>query len=140
MPAWCRGAMIETQHLTKRHRSVTAVDDLSMTAPDGQVTGFVGPNGSGKTSTMRMMVGLDRPTSGTATIDQQHLRVHPAPQRAVGVVLDSGGAPDGMTARAHLRWLATRSEEHTSELQSRGHLVCRLPLETTTVITQARHP
>jgi len=99
--------MIETQHLTKRHRSVTAVDDLSMTAPDGQVTGFVGPNGSGKTSTMRMMVGLDRPTSGTATIDQQHLRVHPAPQRAVGVVLDSGGAPDGMTARAHLRWLAT---------------------------------
>jgi ABC-2 type transport system ATP-binding protein len=99
--------MIETQNLTKKFRSVTAVDGLSITAPDGKVTGFVGPNGSGKTSTMRMMVGLDRPTSGTATVDRRRLRDHPAPQRVVGAVLDSKGAPDGMTARAHLRWLAT---------------------------------
>jgi ABC-2 type transport system ATP-binding protein len=99
--------MIETQHLTKRFRAVTAVDDLSITAPDGRVTGFVGPNGAGKTSTMRMVVGLDRPTSGAALIDGRELRDHPAPQRVVGAVLDSRGAPDGMTARAHLRWLAT---------------------------------
>ena len=99
--------MIATQHLTKQFRAVTAVNDLSLTAPDGKVTGFVGPNGSGKTSTMRMIVGLNRPTSGTATIDRRHLRDHPAPQRVVGVVLDSKGAPDGMTIRAHLRWLAT---------------------------------
>jgi ABC-2 type transport system ATP-binding protein len=99
--------MIETRHLTRRHRAITAVDDLSITAPDGQVTGFVGPNGSGKTSTIRMVVGLDLPTSGTATIDGRHLADHPAPQRVVGAVLDTGGAPDGMTARAHLLWLAT---------------------------------
>ncbi|MFF2861032.1 ABC transporter ATP-binding protein [Streptomyces rubiginosohelvolus] len=98
--------MIETQQLTKRFRAVTAVDDLSITAPDGQVTGFVGPNGSGKTTTMRMVVGLDQPTSGEATIDRRHLRDHSAPQRVVGLMLDSKGAPDGMTARAHLRWLA----------------------------------
>ncbi|MCG8654049.1 MULTISPECIES: ATP-binding cassette domain-containing protein [unclassified Yimella] len=98
--------MIETQQLTKRVRAVTAVDDLSITAPDGQVTGFVGPNGSGKTTTMRMVVGLDQPTFGEATVDRRHLRDHPAPQRVVGVMLDSKGAPDGMTARAHLRWLA----------------------------------
>jgi ABC-2 type transport system ATP-binding protein len=98
--------MIETQHLTKRFRTVTAVDGLSITAPDGRVTGFVGPNGSGKTSTMRMVVGLDRPTSGVALIDRRQLRDHPAPQRVVGAVLDSKGAPAGMTVRAHLRWLA----------------------------------
>ncbi len=98
--------MIETQHLTRRFRAVTAVDDLSLTAPDGRVTGFVGPNGSGKTTTMRMVVGLERPTSGTATIDGRPLRDHPAPQRVVGVVLDPRGAPDDMTVRAHLRWLA----------------------------------
>jgi ABC-2 type transport system ATP-binding protein len=98
--------MIQTQHLTKRFRAVTAVDDLSITARDGRVTGFVGPNGSGKTSTMRMVVGLDRPTSGAALVDGRPLRDHPAPQRVVGAVLDSGGAPDGMTVRAHLRWLA----------------------------------
>lgn len=99
--------MIETQRLTKRFRTVTAVQELSITAPDGQVTGFVGPNGSGKTSTMRMVVGLDRPTSGAALIDRRQLRDHPAPQRVVGAVLDASGAPAGMTARAHLRWLAT---------------------------------
>lgn len=98
--------MIETRRLTKRHRAITAVDDLSLTAPDGRVTGFVGPNGSGKTSTMRMIVGLDRPTSGDATIDGRPLREHRAPQRVVGVVLDARGAPGSMTSRAHLRWLA----------------------------------
>lgn len=98
--------VIETLHLTKRHRAVTAVDDLSFTAPDGQVTGFVGPNGSGKTSTMRMVVGLDRPTSGTATIDKRPLPEHRAPQRVVGVVLDARSLPEAITARAHLRWLA----------------------------------
>jgi ABC-2 type transport system ATP-binding protein len=55
---------------------------------------------------MRMVVGLDRPTSGSATIDGRPLREHRAPQRVVGVVLDARGAPEGMTARAHLRWLA----------------------------------
>ncbi|MGO1950115.1 MAG: ABC transporter ATP-binding protein [Mycobacteriaceae bacterium] len=98
--------MIETQNLTKHFRTVTAVDDLSLIASDGRVTGFVGPNGSGKTSTMRMIVGLDRPTAGTATIDRRPLHDHPTPQRVIGVMLDSKGAPDGMTIRAHLRWLA----------------------------------
>lgn len=98
--------MIEIQRLTKRHRKAVAVDDLSFEALDGKVTGFVGPNGSGKTSTMRIVVGLDRPTSGFATIDGHHLGRHPVPQRAVGFVLDSKGAPDGMTIQKHLRWLA----------------------------------
>jgi ABC-2 type transport system ATP-binding protein len=98
--------VIETLHLTKRHRAITAVDDLSLTAQDGQVTGFVGPNGSGKTSTMRIVVGLDCPTSGSATIDKRPLRDHRAPQRVVGAVLDARSAPEGMTTRAHLRWLA----------------------------------
>jgi ABC-2 type transport system ATP-binding protein len=98
--------MIETLHLTKRHRAVPVVDGLSFTAPDGRVTGLVGPNGSGKTSTMRLIAGLDRPTLGAATVDGRPLRDHPAPQRVLGVVLDARGAADGMTARAHLRWLA----------------------------------
>jgi ABC-type multidrug transport system ATPase subunit len=77
--------MIETLHLTKRHRAITAVDDLSLTAPDGQVTGFVGPNGSGKTSTMRMVVGLDRPTSGNAR--RLRPRRCPGGERVLGYLL-----------------------------------------------------
>ncbi|MFI0453907.1 ABC transporter ATP-binding protein [Actinomadura sp. 6N118] len=98
--------MIETKGLHKRYRGITAVDDLSFTAPAGQVTGFLGPNGAGKTTTMRIVLGLERATSGSATIDGRPLREHAAPQRVVGAVLEAGGAPAGMTARAHLRWLA----------------------------------
>ncbi|WP_328473364.1 ATP-binding cassette domain-containing protein [Actinoplanes sp. NBC_00393] len=98
--------MIETIRLTKRHRAVTAVDDLSFVAADGEVTGFVGPNGSGKTSTMRMIVGLDRPTGGAATIDGRPLSGHRVPQSVAGAVLDAQRLPAGMTARGHLRWLA----------------------------------
>ncbi|KAB2350062.1 ABC transporter ATP-binding protein [Actinomadura rudentiformis] len=98
--------MIETRGLQKRYRGILAVDDLSFTAPDGQVTGFLRPNGAGKTTTMRIMLGLERATCGSATIDGRPLREHAAPQRVVGAVLDARGAPAGMTARAHLRWLA----------------------------------
>ncbi|XVQ06753.1 ABC transporter ATP-binding protein [Spirillospora sp. CA-255316] len=98
--------MIEISGLHKRYRGILAVDDLSFTAPAGRVTGFLGPNGAGKTTTMRIVLGLDRPSSGSATIEGRPLREHAAPQRVVGAVLEAGGAPAGMTARAHLRWLA----------------------------------
>ena len=50
--------MIEATGLVKRYWSVTAVDGLSFTVPAGSVTGFLGPNGSGKTTTMRMILAL----------------------------------------------------------------------------------
>ena len=49
---------IRVDHLTKSHRGVTAVDDVSFCARPGRVTGFLGPNGAGKSTTMRIMVGL----------------------------------------------------------------------------------
>ena len=53
--------------LTKSFGPTAAVADLSFTVPAGQVTGFLGPNGSGKTTTLRMALGLVTPTSGQAT-------------------------------------------------------------------------
>ena len=61
-------AVIEVRQLTKRFGAVTAVDRLSFQVKAGTVTGFLGPNGSGKTSTLRMLVGLVRPDSGQARI------------------------------------------------------------------------
>ena len=60
---------IVVDHLTKRYGAVTAVDDLSFTLEPGTVTGFVGANGAGKSTTLRMLLGLTHPTSGTVTID-----------------------------------------------------------------------
>ncbi|WP_394433319.1 ABC transporter ATP-binding protein [Streptomyces sp. SGAir0957] len=59
--------VIETRELTKRYRGgQLAVDRLSLTVPEGAVFGFLGPNGSGKTTTIRMLMGLIEPTAGAA--------------------------------------------------------------------------
>lgn len=61
--------VIETRGLTKRYRGgQLAVDGLDLTVPGGSVFGFLGPNGSGKTTTIRMLMGLIDPTSGTASV------------------------------------------------------------------------
>ncbi|MEY9813715.1 ABC transporter ATP-binding protein [Streptomyces albogriseolus] len=62
-------AVVVTRGLTKRYRGgQLAVDDLHLTVPAGSVFGFLGPNGSGKTTTIRMLMGLIEPTSGTADV------------------------------------------------------------------------
>lgn len=60
--------LITAHHLTRRFGSFTAVDDVSFDLPTGQVIGYLGPNGSGKTTTIRMLLGLLRPTSGSADV------------------------------------------------------------------------
>jgi ABC-2 type transport system ATP-binding protein len=59
---------IETSGLTKRYGSTTAVADLSLRVEPGQVFGFLGPHGAGKSTTIRMLLALQRPTQGWATL------------------------------------------------------------------------
>jgi ABC-2 type transport system ATP-binding protein len=100
-------AAIEIQGLSKRFGDIAAVDDLSFTAREGAVTGFLGPNGSGKTTTLRMLLGLVAPTSGTATIDGRPYDQLAEPFRHVGAVLEATSFHPGRRARHHLRVLAT---------------------------------
>ena len=60
---------IEIDHLTKRYGTTTAVDDLTLRIPKGSVCGLLGPNGSGKTTTFKCMLGLARATSGAVRFD-----------------------------------------------------------------------
>jgi len=62
------GSAIEAKHLTKKFGDFTAVDDVSFTIPRGEIFGFVGSNGCGKTTTMKMLTGLLHPTNGQAFI------------------------------------------------------------------------
>jgi len=66
--------VIEVRGLTKRYGSTVAVDRLSFDVPPGAVTGFLGLNGSGKSTTMRMILGLDSPDAGHARIGGQPYR------------------------------------------------------------------
>ncbi|HEY8451681.1 MAG TPA: ABC transporter ATP-binding protein [Natronosporangium sp.] len=93
--------------LTKRYRTVTAVDNLSFTVEPGRVTGFLGPNGAGKTTTLRMILNLVTPTSGVATIGGRRYAELTDPLRHVGAVLEASAAHRGRSGLNHLRVVAT---------------------------------
>src|SRR5437868_12896113 len=61
--------VIETANLSKRYgKQIVAVDSLNLTIRKGEIYGFLGPNGADKTTTLRMLLGLVRPTSGTGKV------------------------------------------------------------------------
>jgi ABC-2 type transport system ATP-binding protein len=98
--------MIEARGLTKRYGGALAVDNLSFTVEQGKVTGFLGPNGSGKTTTMRLILGLDKPTAGTVTINGKPFGRLAGPMRHLGALLDAKALHGGRTAYDHLLCLA----------------------------------
>lgn len=61
--------IITTEQLTKKYKSFTAVDNVSLKIQKGSIYGFLGPNGAGKSTTMKMLLGLTAPTNGSFTID-----------------------------------------------------------------------
>jgi ABC-2 type transport system ATP-binding protein len=101
---------ISFHNLTKRYGPVLAVDDLSFDVLPGRVTGFLGPNGSGKTTTLRILLGLAAPTSGTATIAGWPYRRLPDRLRRVGAALDSNTFHPGRSAAQHLRIITTAAD------------------------------
>src|SRR5690606_6982413 len=96
-------ALPDALPISKVDPKVRADDDLSFTVEPGRVTGFLGPNGSGKTTTLRMMLNLVRPTAGTATIDGKQYADLEDPLGVVGAVLEASSAHKGRTGRNHLR-------------------------------------
>jgi ABC-2 type transport system ATP-binding protein len=100
-------AIIDIRGLTKRFGQLLAVDQLSFQVQAGTVTGFLGPNGAGKTTTLRTLLGLVKPTQGTATINGRPYRQLPNPSHHVGAALEAADIHPGRTARNHLRVRAT---------------------------------
>jgi ABC-2 type transport system ATP-binding protein len=91
--------MITIESLTKRYGGFTALDDVSFTARDGRVTGFLGANGAGKSTTMRVLVGLTPATAGSATVSGRRFADLPNPGLEVGVLLDASAQHAGRTGR-----------------------------------------
>ncbi len=98
-----RENVIETTDLTKQYGEVVAVDHLTLRVPRGGVFGFLGPNGSGKTTTMGMLLGLVHPTSGDARIFGDPAR-HPATLRRVGAMVETPTFYPYLSGRANLRY------------------------------------
>jgi ABC-2 type transport system ATP-binding protein len=99
-------APIQISDLSKRFGGVTAVKNLSFDVEAGRVTGFLGPNGAGKTTTLRALLGLVRPSSGSATFAGQRYDELDRPASRVGAVLEDASFHPGRSGRNHLRALA----------------------------------
>ena len=114
---------IVLDHLTKRYGAVTAVDDLSFTLEPGTVTGFVGANGAGKSTTLRMLLGLTHPTSGTVTIDGRRYVDLDHPARTVGALTDPDVFHPRRRGRDALRVVAAASGVSASRVDQLLELV-----------------
>ncbi|MGO4453412.1 ABC transporter ATP-binding protein [Arthrobacter sp. RAF14] len=93
---------IEFNGFSKRFGTTRAVEDLSFTVPTGKIVGLLGPNGAGKSTALRGLVGLLRPSAGSATVLGKPLESHDNPGRVVGVHMDGMGFETGITAQRHL--------------------------------------
>jgi ABC-2 type transport system ATP-binding protein len=95
--------MIEAHNLTRHFGTFAAVSQLSLQVPDGAILALLGPNGSGKTTTVRMLSGLLAPTAGEATVAGYDIRREPDAIRAcVGLVTDVPGLYEQMKVTAYL--------------------------------------
>lgn len=104
------GSIIRVDHLTKHFRDIKAVDNLSFTVEEGQVYGFLGQNGAGKSTTIRMLLTLIQPTSGSIDIFGMDLQRHRKEiLRQVGAIIERPDLYKYLTALENLRIFATMS-------------------------------
>src|ERR1044072_6144072 len=101
---------LQTEQLTKRFRSRTAVDRLTMRVERGDIYGFLGPNGAGKSTTLRMLLGLVKPTSGIIKFpvrasSWEYLRA----RSRVGAIIETPAFYENFSARRNLQLLASLS-------------------------------
>ncbi len=114
-----KGPAVEARQLVKRFGRFTAVDRLELEVPRGLVYGLLGPNGSGKTTTIRMMCGLARPTAGEVLVLGRSM-----PDREVAASL--GYMPQetaiypGITVRQNLRFFGRIYGMSKEEIEERG--------------------
>jgi ABC-2 type transport system ATP-binding protein len=96
---------IHTENLTRDFKTVRAVDALSLDVPPGILFGFLGPNGSGKTTTIRLLLGLLEPTAGKAEVLGFDTRTHADEIRArVGALLEHPGLYERLSAEDNLEF------------------------------------
>ena len=99
--------VIEVQHLMKAFGSFHAVDDISFTVKRGEIFGFLGANGAGKTTAMHMLTGLNQPTSGTGTVVGYDIRTqHEQIKKHIGYMSQKFSLYEDLTVAENIRLFA----------------------------------
>lgn len=135
--------VIEVQHLVKAFGSFRAVDDISFSVKRGEIFGFLGANGAGKTTAMHMLTGLNQPTSGTGTVVGYDIRTeHEQIKEHIGYMSQKFSLYEDLTVAENIRLfagiygmkddvIARKTDELLERLQFTEHkndLVSSLPL------------
>jgi len=122
---------ISVQNLTKRFGSFTAVDQITFDVEQGEIFGFLGANGAGKTTAMRMLCGLSMPTSGEATVVGFDLYKDPEKiKRNIGYMSQKFSLYEDLTIRENIRFYGGIYGLSNSEIKRKAdHLVSYLKLE-----------
>ncbi len=99
--------VLEAKNLTKKYGDVTAVDAVSLSVEKGALFGLLGPNGSGKTTMIKMLTGQTRPTSGSAIVLGMDVEKDPVGvRRQVGIIPEQETPPSFLTAIEYLEFVA----------------------------------
>lgn len=99
--------VIEVEHLVKTFGSFRAVDDISFTVKRGEIFGFLGANGAGKTTAMHMLTGLSQPTSGTGTVVGYDIRTqHEQIKKHIGYMSQKFSLYEDLTVAENIRLFA----------------------------------
>ena len=99
--------VIEVEHLVKAFGSFRAVDDISFTVKRGEIFGFLGANGAGKTTAMHMLTGLSQPTSGTGTVVGYDIRTqHEQIKKHIGYMSQKFSLYEDLTVAENIRLFA----------------------------------
>jgi sulfate transport system ATP-binding protein len=110
---------IEVRNVTRRFGEFTALDDVSVTVPDGALTALLGPSGGGKSTLLRVIAGLDEPDSGDVLIGGESMTRVPAQHRGVGFVFQHYAAFKHMTVRDNVAFGLKIRKRPKHEIRSR---------------------
>lgn len=111
--------VIETRNMSKNFGSFKAVHNLNMQIPEGVICGFLGPNGSGKTTTIRMLLGLSKPTNGEVTIFDMPLYNNKQKiLNQVGALVDSPSFYEHLTGYENLKIMHYIHNNHANEIEN----------------------
>src|SRR3954451_22391297 len=113
-----KSTALSVSGLTKRYGERAVVDHLDIELPSGVVAGFVGPNGAGKTTTMAMLLGLVRPSSGSATVLGASIEDPADYLSRVGSVIESPASSPSLSATENLRMSAPVGRHDTASIPS----------------------
>jgi len=122
--------MIEVEHLTKYYGDILAIQDLNFRVAQGEIVGFLGPNGSGKTTTMRILTGYMPASGGRVRIGGKDVQEDPrAVQRMIGYLPEQPPLYNDMTVESYLNFVARLKgipEKSIPEAQERVIAECGL--------------